>query len=419
MLKHKRFSFQNPGKGAWQYLAIAAIVVLYLMQIVSSLKVENPLVNGIGADFRGFWGAGYIANTSGYADVYNLERLRSVQQQILLLSNYAKSASIVPAPLLPVFIIIFQAFALIRPIPSFIIWSLLNLIGLVLYLRFFLQKFKIPAFQRLVLIGVIAFPTFSNLFWGQVDLLLLICVGEFIRNILNEREFQAGLWIGGLILKPQLLILIGPVLLLQRKWKLLGGFCSTILAALVASLLLGKIPSLIALATLLTKYASGLPSNSPELMMNWRMIGLRLSGFLPATISWGIAVAGMVATTLAAFLLWRKPIPSSSPAFLIAFTGTLAASMAVTWHSHIHMAMALLPPLFYLYGMQAFPHKLFNWWIFGLPIIIKFTAQSFSLLGLKYNYPLPGLCFFIFNLLFLIWAWRAIKLKSMAPPATP
>jgi hypothetical protein len=409
MLNNKRLPFQSLDEKAWQNLTMAGLVVIYVVQSIWSLLIVGPLTNSIGFDFRALWSSGYIANTYGFAEVYKLTMLTQVQKLIVPLTTFRNNFEVVPAPFLPIFMPIFQVFSLIPPVPSFYVWSIFNLIGFFFYIRFFLKKLEVQNWRRLSILGLLAFPSFSNLFWGQVNLLLLVCVGEFIRNNLDKREFRAGLWLGGLILKPQLLILIGPVMLLQRKWKLLGGFSSTIVVTLISSLLLGKLSSLVNLATLLTKYVPGIASNAQENMTNWRMVGERLSIFLPITISWGIAAIGIAGTTLVTYLLWRKPLSSSSPTFLLAFTGTLAATMAVTWHSHIHMAMVLIPPILYLYDRQVFPRKLFNWWMLGVPFIVLFLTLPVKLLNLdRYNTlaGLTGFCMLIFNLIILVWAWR-------------
>ncbi len=417
MLKNRAIPFHNMEAEAWQNLALVAIFVIYLGQVTWSLISGGPLAGSIGADFRAFWSAGYIANTSGYARVYDLARLAEVQKQIAPPSDPSIAFEVAPVGLLPIFVTIFQVFALIPVTTSFTIWSILNLVGFFLYIWFFLHKLEVPAWQRLAIMGLLAFPSYQNLYAGQINLLLLICVGEFIRQVIEMREFRAGLWLGGLILKPQLLILVGPVLLLQRKWKLLGGFSTTIFAALVASFLLGKAAGLIGLFDILTKFSTGLPYIAPENMMNWRMVGLRLSTFLPSTISWGIAAAGTAGTLVLTYFLWRKPLPSFSPDFLIVFTGTLAATLAVTWHSHNHMAMVLIPPMLYLYAKKTLPDKLFNWWIFGLLFIIEFLTLPIKLLGLDQYNALPGLvgfCMLTFNLIFLVWAWNATKLKGLS-----
>ena len=58
-------------------------------------------------------------------------------------------------------------------------------------------------------------PVFLNFFFGQVNLWLLICAGEFFRAFLSAKPLKAGLFLGGWLLKPQLLILIIPFLLIQ------------------------------------------------------------------------------------------------------------------------------------------------------------------------------------------------------------
>jgi len=409
MSNKKRLPFQSLDMNAWQNLAMAALLVTYIAQIVWSLLSEGPLAKGIGLDFRAFWSAGYIANRYGYAHVFDLDLLTTIQKQMVQNSDYIKIFEVVPSPFLPIFITIFQAFALFPALPAFYIWSALNTIGFLVYIRFFLRKLEVRDWQRLSIMGILAFPSFLNLFWGQINLLLLVCVGEFVRNIFDRREFQAGLWLGGLILKPQLLILICPIILFQRKWKLLGGFSSTIFIALISSLLLGKLTSLINLVDLLTKYVPGIASNAPENMMNWRMVGERLSSFLPSNISWGIAAVGLAGTALVTFLLWRKPFTSSPLAFLVAFTGTLAATMAVTWHSHIHMAVMLIPLFLFFYDRQVLPRKLFNWWMLGMPFIVLFLSLPVKLLNLdRYNAlaGLTGFCMLIFNLIILAWAWH-------------
>lgn len=414
MMQNKRLPFQNLGTRAWLNLAMAALVMLYLAQIIWTLKTEVPLSRSIGLDFRAIWSAGYIANIYGYADIYNLNILTQIQRQFIPLSNHVGVFEAVPVPFLPIFIPIFQFFAFFPAYTGFYLWTFFNLAGFFLYIQFFLKKLEVQEWKRLALMGLLTFPSFSNLFWGQINLFVFVCVGEFIRKIIDKHEIQAGLWLGGLILKPQLMILIVPALLLQRKWKLLGGISVTVLIAIFSSLLLGKVSSLINLFNLLVKYVPGIASNAEENMMNWRMVGERLSSFLPTPVSWGIAAFGLSATVIATYLLWRKQLSLSSPLFLITFTGTLAASLAATWHSHVHMGIVLIPPILWLYSRRIFPDKLFVWWIFGIPLITLILPIPIKLLNLdRFSAlpALPGFIMLVFNLKILVWAMRVNRNK--------
>ena len=53
----------------------------------------------------------------------------------------------------------------------------------------------------------------------------MIRTGEFIRSSLNKKPVLSGIWLAGLLLKPQLLILIVPIILLMRYSEGPVGIC--------------------------------------------------------------------------------------------------------------------------------------------------------------------------------------------------
>ena len=247
-----------------------------------------------------------------------------------------------------------------------------------LYLRFFIKDLiPNPTRSRLLVVFLISLPIFQTLFWGQLNVWLVICVGEFMRTAFHKKAFYSGLWLAGLLIKPQTIVLLFPVLLLQRSWKTLAGFTAGGNRSDRRFVSLTGLQGMRSLVGLWLNYASGIPTNAPENMVNWRMVALRLSPFTGTTIGWGVAFTGLVVTTLVCFLLWLKPISSSSPRFSIAILGTVAATAAVTWHSHLHMTMIILPPLIYLAAQDRIPFKLIYSWVFAPPVI-AFTVFIFG-----------------------------------------
>jgi len=126
----------------------------------------------------------------------------------------------IPAPLFAVFFIPFKYLSKVNLQVSYWIWTSINLVALIGYLVFFLRKIfpqdKTAASPWKFLIPVLlSFPVFNNLINGQVEVFTLICAGEFVRNSLDKKPFLSGVWLGGLLIKPQLLILIIPYLLLR------------------------------------------------------------------------------------------------------------------------------------------------------------------------------------------------------------
>ena len=156
---------------------------------------------------------------------------------------------------------------------------------LILYLRFFIKDLTSKQVQpRFMVLIVISYPVFLNFFWGRINVWLAICVGEFMRMAIKGKPFVSGLWLAGLLMKnPQSLVLILPVLLLQRSWKKLVGFAAGTIAVLVISLGLSGIQGVRALFDLWLKYAAAIPTNAPENMVNWRMLGIQLGFVMPSS----------------------------------------------------------------------------------------------------------------------------------------
>lgn len=413
-LKNKiNFPFQNMTQKGWQNLALASVLIFYLLQLGFDLVSRNMCGN-LAIDYCAFWSAGKIINQSGYVDVYNLDLLAQFQKNIYpQWNNQSIPFSVTPIPYLPVFVMPFQLLSLLSLESSFWIWTLLNLLGFILYIRFFTREMTgISLPVRLVLLVMLSLPVFLNLFKGQVNIFLGICAGEFMRATLSKRPFQAGLWLGGWLLKPQLLILILPVLLIQRSIKALTGFIVSAMAAIIISFGLINIKGFIILVNLYLGYAKGMPTNGPEIMMNWRMLGLHITSFTSPTIGWTIAIIGSILTVCVALFISRKPFTSDPTKSAIVLLGIFAATGAVAWHAHLSMSIILILPMIYLYIQKLFPEKLLILWVF-MPTMIMFLIYILAALIQAKILPirmaemlnlLSGLIGLILNLIILAWA---------------
>jgi hypothetical protein len=328
------------------------------------------------------------------------------------------SATVVlPMFYLPVFILPFQVLALIPIVFSFWIWTLINLVALGIYVRFFIKQIPSSMSKRILLMILIAFPVFQNFYAGQINLLLLVAVGEFIRAVLHDKQYRAGIMLALLLLKPQSLILLLPMLLIQRNWKALVGFSTA-----SSVLLLGSF-GLIGMKGLNNFMDSWLvesltnPTVAPENMMNWRMIASRLGAFTIPALGWTVAVIGIIGTLLVVYYLWRKQIFPDSPKYALVLFGTLAATNVLAWHSHAHMAIVLIPVLIYLYAKGFLPPRILFIWSF-LPLITLLVGLLwFVFVSLLSRFTLPptladfllALGLFIQNLYFLFWCYRETR----------
>jgi hypothetical protein len=390
-------------------LALFAALIFYLMQFGLALYTNN-LFNTLGSDFLGFWTTGYIANTQGYPHIYDADLVSKIQKPYHEVSETDNIYAPILTAFFPVFGLPFQFLALLQPKPAFAIWSFLNLTVLVFYLNFFIKDLTHKRIHLgLLALLAISYPVFHNTFWGQTNVWLLVCIGEFMRALRCKKPFIGGLWLAGMLAKPQTLILLIPTLIIKRSWRAVAGFTAGMLAITTLSFILAGTQGLNGLMNVWFGFASGIPTNAPEHMVSWRMIMVQLNVIANSNISKIITIIGISATLLASFFIWPKSDTVCSREFPAALLGFLASTAAVTWHSHVHMMLVLFPPLAYLAVQNRIPSNIINFWSFGPPItlMLSYSCLIFAKFNLLPEFGYEGFFFalwgFIFNLSILAW----------------
>ena len=417
--KKNNIPFQNLGRREWQNLGLVAIFQFGLIIWYFQLFHEE-ILTGYGYDFLAFFSAGKIINNFGFEKVYDLLTLTQVQQGIL-----HKPFPTAPAAFLPIFLVPFQALALFDPKFSFFLWSLINLVTYVGYFYYiFFRSVDSRARLRLILIIATSYSLLITLQSGQINVFLAICVGEFIRYYLKNNLFPSGLWLGGLLLKPQILVLIVPFLILHKSWRILGGFTVSLIGLSATSLLLGGWNTIKSLLSLWLDFAEGIPTNNPENMMNWRMLGAQLTNLNKPFWGWIVVVLGMITTFIITIYLWKRSslifntfkFECLEKTWLWCVLGTLASTCVLTWHSHEHMQLILLPFIAYLYAIGDFKDRWLNLWLF-LPygtlllsfIIGTVLKNPYIMSAGNLGGFLVGLCGLFINLLLLVIASREVR----------
>lgn len=416
-----RIPFKGLDQKAWRRLGITALLVFYIVQFGFDAVKNNTLI-GLGGDALAFWSVGRIADTRGYGDVYTVDILRQTQNTALeALGFNSELASTMPAPLFAFFFFPFQILSRLDPRPMFWVYSAISLAAIILYLWFFAKKMgsgggKNISTGMLVMLMLVSYPVFQNLFWGQVEVVLLICAGEFLRNAAGKKPLLAGLWLGGLLIKPQVLILIIPALLLLKNWKVLYGFTISSTVVLGISLGLSGIEGVISMVNLWLSYVPGMATNAPENMMNWRMLALHINGWTNSFVGWIVAGAGILFTLVLDVLLLRRRPQFGSDTWLLVVFGILASTCAVTWHSHTHMAMVLIPFIMFAAMQGILSGRLLNSWVFVTPLVmvLVFIAGAVMVLGVVtfikgFGGLVMGLCGLTFNTIFTVWAYRRTR----------
>ena len=392
----------------WQNLALVAVLTFYIILIAFFIINSNEIniCEDYAEDFCAFWSAGKLINQHGFASIYDVDLLTQFQQEVYPQAN---NASFNPFAImyLPFFLVPFQILSTIHLPHSFILWTIINLIGLILYMRFFTKQVSGHSLSiRLILLIMLSMPVFVNLMLGQINILLGICAGEFLRAVLSDKPIKAGLWLGGWLLKPQLLILIIPFLLIQRSIKVLSGFTLSAITVLGISYAMIHMEGFRSLINILFEASEGGVASSPQVMMNWRMLGWHIASATSQTIGWIVIGLGTLATIVTTFYAFRRKFTADSTRIVIAFLGIFAATGAIAWHAHLPMSIILIPPMIYLMVKNPINKTLFSIWVY-LPILVTFILYiliPFTKFSEQIIQLIDGSRGFVLNLIILGWA---------------
>jgi hypothetical protein len=367
-----------------------------------------------GADYRTFRASAQIARESGYAAVYDLSAQDEAQRPLFLTyaaASVQENYAVIPTPYLPVFIIPMHSLLLLPPVQGWIAWMIVQAVVLLLYLqrvRGALAPLQGPSPLALL----VALPAFFTVAFGQVNLLILIGFCEFLLALRQAKDFKGGLWLSLLMVKPQLLVLILPALLVQRRWSVLAAAAAGCLGVVVASVLLAGMDGMSSLVGLWLGYTDQIPTTYPESMMNWRSLMLNLRPAIGAVASWSIALVGMLGSAAAGFFIWLQR--GRRGQVVNAGTGLYAMTCVVAWHAHVHLALPLLGTLF---AMRRGDGELADW----LNSVILFPTLAFALVGIVIDagaaHRLAGMLFFAINL--SLGARLGVAARKQARPSAP
>jgi hypothetical protein len=199
-----------------------------------------------------------------------------------------------------------------------------------------------------VLVGM-TLAAFWPLFWsitdGQNTLLSMLCLVGVYRELRRAREGRAGAWLGCLLSKPQMVVLILPLLVWQRKWR-------TVVVAFAVGL--GFVVIGVALAgpgwpAHLLSYTTG-PAYHAEVdaagEYQMSVPGV-VALFFGAASRWSTGAAVVLVTV--GFVLigyfWRD-VRYRSPAFPLQFGLAVAVTLAVSPHAlHYDSPLLVIPIL--------------------------------------------------------------------------
>lgn len=185
-----------------------------------------------------------------------------------------------------------------------------------------------------LIFGPLYLPTALGIAHGQDGIFMLLAVIGAYHFAKREQFLKSGAVLALGLVKFHLLLLAPLAMVIDKRWKMLHGFCAVAAAEVLVSLVLGEPQGILQYINLLRAKDIERLSPSPELMINLYSIGLNL-GVDSVFFAGGLAVAVLVLVVMAVRRapLWRF------------FTGWAVGSLLIAPHVFGYDAALLLLPL--------------------------------------------------------------------------
>jgi hypothetical protein len=187
----------------------------------------DPFGRPLGTDFSQVYAAGKMVLAGNAADVWTWPRHFAVQQQI----QHSTTVDLYGWHYPPPFLIVAAPLAVLPYIPALLVWQALTL-GAFAWLMWRI----VPRWETVLLVAA-APVTLVCITHGHNGFLTAFLLGGGLL-LLERKPFAAGLFLGCLIYKPQLALIIPPLLLVTRNWRAIAGACLSAALLVAATLLL-------------------------------------------------------------------------------------------------------------------------------------------------------------------------------------
>ena len=317
-------------------LALAVLLGVFIVTRLRLVASRNGMFYAgsdfvVGADFIVFYSAGSIVAAGDGHELYDPARRLREQRAIL---GRDRGLSIFPYP---AFVAVPYALVSRLPFATACMVAVGTMLGVSLAAVLLLRPVSptVRAHPLLVALAVLdSEPLNAALLGGQTVPFTLLCFAGLYAGLQRQRAVAAGAWLGRLCYKPQMAMLIVPLLRRQRRWREPGAACLvlavlTLMGAAVAGIdWPWKFCELTTGAYHQTNslLADGDRAISPRQLLTY-LAGLGFGG--------GAQVLAGTVLVMAVVLLWRlgHGADASASRFAAVFAAAVAATLVVSRHA--------------------------------------------------------------------------------------
>jgi alpha-1,2-mannosyltransferase len=215
-------------------LAILAALALALLLATLRFEPGDPS-SRLGGDYPSFYGAGAIAADGDWGQLYDAARQQ--QEQAGLIDDEGGYLYFSYPPFVA------AGYGLLARLDyrwSFLLHTILMtlaLAGAITVLRPWLRWTGLPL-PALLVVALAFYPVFTGVIGGQNVALSLLLFAGAARLDHDDRAYLAGVVAALLLYKPQFGVVVVPLLLVARRWRMLAGWATGAIALLAISTML-------------------------------------------------------------------------------------------------------------------------------------------------------------------------------------
>jgi alpha-1,2-mannosyltransferase len=230
-------NFLGSRRGRYGALLAAAIGgAVWIVWVISLLARPGflDLAGNIkGADFVEFYVAGRIVATHQADRLYDLDLQSRIEHELAAPQEWSGFHGFITPPFFAL------PFVPLSALPYFVALALWSGLGVLLLAGcpWLLRRAGTGSARSLPVLWTLAFvPVFAAVSYGQNSLLSLFVLAVVFVLLGQARDGPAGLVLGLLLYKPQLVLVLALLLALERRWSALLGLAATGAALVLVSL---------------------------------------------------------------------------------------------------------------------------------------------------------------------------------------
>jgi hypothetical protein len=316
-------------------LLLVALVALSFLCNLKILWAQRSYIAKGYFDFVIYYSGAEIVNAGKASELYDLNVQQAYQDKFKFPNQ---PWSVQPFNHAPYELAIFLPLARLSYQAAHLVWSVLNIILLVITFRILVTFVDS---RNKLLFGALLFafyPTMIAIKMGQDSVLSLLLLSGVFASLKYRREALAGSILALGLYKPHLVLPLAGLLLASRHWRAAVGFAATGACLAAVSLAMVGWQGVVGLFSIVSTMGGPRTIVYPESMINLRGLSFlleskELTNIVSATAS--LIVYGCC------LLLWKNKVKVDGSVFDLRFSLAIATTVLVSYHLYPHDAIIL------------------------------------------------------------------------------